>query len=125
MSVPTFATFRLVKHVHLNELALFMAGNDHLGYALAVVHNEVVLRQIDKQNADFTAIISIDGAWGIQHGDAFLQCQSAARPYLCLVASRQCNMQSRRNEPTPSGFSVIGSSRLARKSMPALWGVAY
>ena len=99
MSISAFAALCLVEHFHLDEFALLMAGNNHLGNTLTVVHNEVVLRQIDEQNADFTAIIGIDGTWGIQYGDTFLQRQSAARPYLCLVAGRQGDVQSRGNEP--------------------------
>ncbi len=72
MTVATLTPFRLVKHFDLQEITLFMTGNDHLGYALAIVDNERLLRQVDQQNTDFTAIISVNRSRRIQHRDPLL-----------------------------------------------------
>lgn len=47
MPITTGTTLGLVKLVNHDEFALFVACNDHLGYALAIVDYEVFLRQVD------------------------------------------------------------------------------
>lgn len=44
--------------------------------------------EIDEQNHDFTAIIGINGARGIEHGDAVFKGESAARPDFDMVTGR-------------------------------------
>ena len=85
MSESAFATFRLVEHLHGNELSLLMTGNDHLGNTLTILNDEILLRKINKDHTNLTTIVSIDGTWGIQHSNAFLQSQTATGPYLSLI----------------------------------------
>ncbi len=71
-----------------------MACNHHLGNALAIVHYKVFARQVDEQHAHLAAIVGIDGARSVQHGDAMLQGQSAAGAHLGLIARGQSNIQT-------------------------------
>ena len=66
-----------------------MPCDDHLRHALTVVDGEGLLREVDEQHAHLAAVVCIDGAGAVQHGDAMLQGQSAAWPHLGLVARRQ------------------------------------
>ena len=43
MSIAPFAALSGIQLLDNYEVALFMAGNHHLGNALAVVHHEVLL----------------------------------------------------------------------------------
>ena len=77
-----------------------MTGNDHLGDTLAVIDDEIFLREVDKYYAYLSTIVCINRTWCIQHGQSVLQGQSAAGTHLCLIAFRQGDMQSRRNQTT-------------------------
>lgn len=99
MTVASFATLCFIEQFHLLKEALLMTRNHHLGNALTILNNEVFLRQIDEYHTYLATIISIDGTWRIEHGDTFLQRQSTTRSDLRLVASRQRDMQTSRNQP--------------------------
>ena len=86
MTVASGTALRLVELFHYHELALLMACYHHLGNALAVFDHEILLREVDEQHAHLSAIVGIDGSRRVQHRDAMLQSQSAARAHLCLVS---------------------------------------
>ena len=100
MSVASFASFCFIEHFHLNELCLLMAGNDHLGNALAVVDDKIFLGEIDEQNTYFSTVVGINSAWRIEYGNPFFQSKTATRTYLCFIAFWQCNMKARGDETT-------------------------
>ena len=74
--------------LYLHNFSLLMSGDDHLGDALAVVDDEVILREINKYNAYLAAVVGVDGAGRVEHRDALLQRQAAAGPHLRLIARR-------------------------------------
>ena len=88
MSIASFATFGLVEHLHSHKLSLFVPGDDHLGDALSVVHDKVLLREVDEQHAHLTTIVGIDRPRGVEYRDTLLQARLALRsmPALCAVA---------------------------------------
>ena len=119
MPISSFASLRLVEHLHLLEYALFMPGDDHLGDALAVFHHEILLRQIDEHHANLSTIVGIDGAGGVEHGDALLQGQSATGPHLGFVTCWQGDVQTRGYEPAlqwaqRDGYAEVGPQIHAR-----------
>ena len=77
-----------------------MTGNHHLGNALTVVDDEVLLRQVNQHYANLTTIVGINGSGCIQHGQSVLQGQSAAGTHLGFVALGQCDVQTSRNQTT-------------------------
>lgn len=99
MSVASLATFCLIKLLNFHEISLFMPCNDHLGYALAIAHHKVLLRQIDQHDTYLTAIVGIDGSWRVQHGNSMFQGQSATWADLCLISFGQCDMKTCGYEP--------------------------
>ena len=104
MPVASFTTFRHIKNLYCLEDALLMAGYDHLGNALSVVHDKVFLRQIDQQYTHLSTIVGIDRSGRVQYGDTLLQSQSTTRPDLSLIPLWQGYMQSRRDKSALHGL---------------------
>ena len=98
MSKAAGATFGGRQFGYFDPFGLFMAGYHHLANAFAIGHDEINVRQVDEYDAYFAPIIGIDGAGRIENGDAMFECQAAARAYLRLVADRQFDEQSGRNQ---------------------------
>ena len=98
MSVSTGTTFGFIQLFYLDEIALFVLGKHHLGDALPIVDDEIFLREVDEQHHDFAAIVGIDGARRVEHGDAMLQGKTAARTNLCLISHWQSHEKARRNQ---------------------------
>ena len=109
VSESSSATLCLVQRVGELPFSLFVVGNDHLCYALAVVDGEGLVGEIDEDDADFAAIVGINGAWGIQNGDAVLDGQSATWAYLRLVACGQGDEESCGDQGTLQGLELDGS----------------
>ena len=65
---------------------MFVSGYDHLGYAFAVGDGEGLAAEVDEDDAYLSSIVGVDGAWGVEHGDAVLEGESAAWTYLGFVA---------------------------------------
>ena len=118
MSIASFATFGLVEHLHSHKLSLFVPGDNHLGDALSVVHDKILLREVDEQHAHLTTIVGIDRPRGVEYRDTLLQGQSAAGSGRAMCRPVGMSLRS-------MGFSTTGASRLALRSMPALCAVAY
>lgn len=89
MPKTTGTSLCIVKHLHGHQVGLFMVGNHHLRHTLAVIDDKRFLTKVDKDDSYLTPIIGVNGTRGIQHGHTTLQCQSAARPHLSLIAHRQ------------------------------------
>src|SRR5262249_20125104 len=53
---------------------------------------------IDQDHLDLAAIVRIDRAGRMQHGDSVLGGEPRTWPYLRLVAGRQCDRESRRHQ---------------------------
>ena len=94
MTITSLATFSLIEHFYSFELSLFVTGNHHLRDSLAVVHDKILLRQIDEQHSHLATIVCIDSARRIQYCDTLLQSEATARSNLCLIACWQRDVQS-------------------------------
>ena len=108
MSVAALATLRLVEYFNLQELALLMACDDHLGNAFTVVDDKILCREVDEQYSNFATVVSVNRSWCIQHCNALFQRQTAAWTYLSLIAFGQCDMQSRRYQSPLHGVQCDG-----------------
>ena len=89
-----------------------MTGDDHLGNALAIVDDEVLLRQVDEHHAYLTTVVGIDGSWGVQHRQTMLQSQSTAWAHLCLIALWQGDVQTCRNQSALHGVQGDGLTEI-------------
>ena len=123
MTVSTFATFRFVESLNYDEVALFVTGDNHLGDALAVVDDKLLLREVDEQHTHLAAIVGM--VPGLFKTVMPFFRASPLRGRICAskpAGSAMCKPvgMSRRSK----GLSTMGSSRLARRSMPALCSVA-
>src|SRR3546814_15097829 len=61
--------------------------DDELRAALAPIDGERLLALVDQADADLATIVGIHRARRVQHGDAVLQREAGARPYLRLDRS--------------------------------------
>ena len=59
MSVAAGTAFCLVKHLHCQEFALLMAGNNHLGNTLTIINDKIFLRQIDEEYTYLASVVCI------------------------------------------------------------------
>src|SRR5467141_3548246 len=59
--------------------------NHHLRDTLATADRERRVAVVDQQHADLAAIVRINRAWRIQHGDTVLRCEARARTDLRLI----------------------------------------
>ena len=98
MAEATSTAFRFRQHLHGFPLSLFMTRYHHLCDAFAVGNEEWFIREVDQDDTDFATIVGIDGARSIQHGDAMLDGQAAARTHLCLETRRQSHEEPCRNK---------------------------
>ena len=108
MTVSTFATFRFVESLNYDEVALFVTGDNHLGDALAVVDDKLLLREVDEQHTHLAAIVGIDGTRTVQNGDTLFQSKSATWTDLRLETCGQCDVQACRYESALEGFEYDG-----------------
>ena len=86
MAVAAFSSFCLGECFHFYELCRLVSCYDHLRYPLPVVYSEILVREVYEHHAYLSSIVSVDGAWRVEHCYSVLQCQSAAWSHLCLVA---------------------------------------
>ena len=68
MAVAPFAALRLIEHAYGLKLHLLITRHHHLCDALAVVHHEVVVGEIDEQHLELTAIIGVETGYGANMG---------------------------------------------------------
>ena len=94
MTVSAGSAFGFIEFINLDEIALFVLSQHHLGYTFTIVDYEILCREINEQNHDFAAIIGIDGSRRIQYGNAMLQSQTAARTDLRFITCRQSHIKT-------------------------------
>ena len=56
------ASFCVIEHLNLIPSYLLIVRNHHLRYALAVINDKRLLRQVDENHTNLTPIVGIDGA---------------------------------------------------------------
>src|SRR6516225_3379789 len=82
-----------------------------LCYARAALHRKGVMAEIRKDYMSFAAVIGVERARGIEHGDAVVQCEPGARPDLALnpcgqrerKPGRDCGAAARRDDDGGAG----------------------
>ena len=93
----------------------FVLCDNHLCDALTIVHHKLFTGEVHQNNPDFSAVVGIDGSRRIEHGDTFLQGQSATRPHLSLIAFGQGNKKPGGDEPPLKRFQHNGSFEVGPK----------
>ena len=88
-----------------------MAGDDHLGNPFSGNNLEGRVRQVHEDDTDFTAVIGIDGAGGVQDRDAMLEGKAAAGPHLRFETLGQGNVQPCGNKGLESVDLIAVNSR--------------
>ena len=106
MSEAACATLSLFQNIRLLPLCLFVAGDDHLCDAVAIIDGEGHIGQVDEDDTDLTAVVGIDGAWGVQHRHTMFDGHPAAGTHLRFHACRQRHEQTRRHQYTCQGSNL-------------------
>ena len=95
MPETTSAAIRVVKGLDREPLYRLVPGDDQLSYALAVVDNKRLIRQVNQNHAYFTTVVGVYCPRRVQQTDAVLQSEARTRTHLCLITRRQRDEQPR------------------------------
>ena len=115
MTEASGTSLRLGKYLYGFPFCLLVAGDDHLGNALAVLDDKRLVREIDKDDAYLATIVGINSAGSIEHSDAVLDGKATARTHLSLVTRRQSHEQTRRNKAALQGLQLYGRLDIGTK----------
>lgn len=94
MTETASSSFCFIKHLHFEQCWLLMLSDNHLRYPLSVINDKRFVGEVDKYDAHFSAIVSVNSAWRVQHGDALLYCKSAAWSNLRLIPCWQSHKKT-------------------------------
>lgn len=108
MTEAAGTSFRFGKYLYGFPFRLLVAGDDHLGDALAVLDEKRLVGEVDKDDADLATIVGIDGAGSVENCDAVLDGKAAARTNLSLVARRQSHEEARGDKAALQGLQRYG-----------------
>ena len=98
VSETSRASLGVAQHFHLHHFGLLMSRDDHLADTLPGGNGLRLVAQVDKDNPHLSAVVGVNRPRAVQHGESALKCQAAARTNLRLVALRQFNEQTRRQQ---------------------------
>ena len=84
MSESSGSAFSLIESFYLLPLYSLVACNDHLCNSLSVVDYKFLVAEVYEDDTDFSSIVGVDSAWGVQYGYPVLDSESAPWPDLCL-----------------------------------------
>ena len=79
MPETTSAAIRVVKGLDREPLYRLVPGDDQLSYALAVVDNKRLIRQVNQNHAYFTTVVGVYCPRRVQQTDAVLQSEAPVR----------------------------------------------
>ena len=100
----TGAAFGVGEGGDLNDLGLFVAGDNHLADTLTRLDGLRFATEVDENDAYLAAVVGIDRSRGIEHGQPALERHAATRTDLRLVTGRQFDEQTCRDEPALEGL---------------------
>jgi len=83
--------------MHFGELGAQHRCRHQLGNAVAAADRERFSAEVDEDDLHFAAIVAVDGPWRVEAGDAMLDGEARARPYLNLIAVRNFDCEAGRN----------------------------
>src|SRR5680860_764603 len=114
--------------IGIDDLDTGHRRDDGLGDAVAAPDREALIAEIDQEHFHLAAIVGIDGAGAVQHGDAMLEREARARAHLRLVAVRQFEDEAGRHQHAVAGIkgerAVLGhgSDQVEARRMRRLIG---
>ena len=99
-AAPPMCRVQLQAHRPSNPAHLV---DNHLSDTVASLHNERFRAMINDDYPYFTTVIGVNSAWGIDQGDAVLECKTAPGPDLGLISFRQLNGNAGGNHRSLTG----------------------
>ena len=85
------------------------SGDEHPGYAVSFSEGVGLAAEVDEYDAYLASIVGVDGAWGVEHGDAVLVGEAAAGAYLGFVAGGKGDAQACGYEGSLHGLELYGA----------------
>lgn len=103
-SIAALARLRVVEIVQLAPDDVGMPDDDGLRNSVSRFNGVVFIARIEQDDHELAAIIGVDSARRIEHGDAMTQSESAARSYFDVIAFRNAHAYARVDERSAMGF---------------------
>ena len=94
MSESSLSPLCVVEVVGRLPFNVTVPGDDELRDSLSVVDGLRLIAEVDEDNADFSAVVGIDGSWRVEHGEPPFECQSASWPDLAFNTFGQGDVYS-------------------------------
>ena len=97
------STCRFIKGCDFADVGLHDRRENQLSDPRPALDHERLSAEIGENDVNLTAIIGVEGAWGIKHRNAVVKRESGARPDLTLDPSgeRKCKAGWNRRAPPP------------------------
>lgn len=103
MPESAVSAWGLIKGVDVFPLRLEDGGDDHLCDAVAAFNGKFFVSVVDEDDLDFASVVGVDGAGGVDHGDAFFDGEAATGTYLGFGADGQGDAESGGDESALAG----------------------
>jgi hypothetical protein len=83
-----------------DELPLDLSdgAKDHLGDTHTGLYGEGLIPKVDDEDLDFAAVVSVNGAWGVEEREAVVQGEATAGADLGLPARRDFHIEASRDK---------------------------
>ena len=95
MAEAACASLGVVKGIDGEPLHSLVPRDDHLTDAFTVLDGLWLVAEVSDDDAHLATIVGIDSSWGVEHGEAALERESAAWSDLTLISLWQCYVDAR------------------------------
>ena len=106
MSEASCSSFGGSELCHLDKHGLLVAGDDHLRDAFTRFDGYVLCGEVNKDYANLAAVVGINGAGGVEHGDTTLERHAASGTNLRFVTCGQLDEEPRGKELALKAFEI-------------------
>ncbi len=98
MSEASLATGGVFKVLDFGELGVRDWGDEHLSQSHAAFDGEGCVAEVDEWELEFAAVVGVDGAWGVNEGDAVFGCKAGPGSDLGFVTWRDGDCEATGDE---------------------------
>ena len=104
MSKATCSSFCVVEYVNLLNISVFVLCDDHLADTFSRFDGLRLVAEVDEYDAYLSAVVSVDGAWGVEDCQSAFEGQSASWSNLRFISDGQFEEKSRGEESPFEGL---------------------
>jgi hypothetical protein len=118
---PAIAPTGVIEPLDLDNLCTGDWRDDQLCNAVAGMHSQRSLAEVNEKDFNLSAVISVDRSRRVHQAEAFIQCASAAGPHLPFESGWYFDGDSSRHSSTFEWFQVnrliYGSKQIQARCM--------